>query len=525
MAERRDTPADGGVTRSFKAFAAAGVVAAAVIAVLVNVLVARFYKRWDWTSSGLYTLSQATVETLHSLDQPVEVVVFLSASDPLTVSVRHMLSAYGAETTKLTARYVDPDRSPAEFLALQQKYGIVAGKTEDGRVVTDASLVIARGSRHWFIRTDDMVAYDEEDGRARPKLEQALTEGIRNVLQSESTKICFVTGHQEISIEDGGPNGLGELRYRLEKNNYEVLSLDLAVPKPDPKPESCQVIAVIGPEVRVPDKTAERLKSYLTEGGNLLLLANPMLDEDNRIQPNGLEPLARAAGVSFNDDFIIERGEEARLPQGLGETFFASPLAHGVTQGLLKDDKPRFKVLVSAAQSLKATSGSAAIPLLATTPEAFSVRDVRPFVEQGKAVEKGPGDASGPFNVAYAVELPKPAAKSATHGPRAVIVGTANLGWSRNWRDPTLLGDRLFVESAISWLAARPTLVSVPEKAGFDAGLALTEDSLGEVLRYVLIYMPLTAAALGVFVLLRRRSKEKQSRAKASPPKAGGEDE
>ena len=124
---------------------AGGVLAAGVIAVCVNVLTHRFYKRWDWTESGLYTLSQATLQTLHSLADPVEVIVFLSASDPLNLSVQHMLSAYGAETKLLRPRYVDPDRSPAEFLALQKEYGINAGKTEDGRVITDASLVIARG--------------------------------------------------------------------------------------------------------------------------------------------------------------------------------------------------------------------------------------------------------------------------------------------------------------------------------------------------------------------------------------------
>ena len=122
-------PARGAVTPTFKALAAAGVLAAAVIAVLCNVLVARFYKRWDVTRGGLYTLSPATVETLQGLGAPVEIIVFLSASDPLSVSVRHMLTSYGAETTKLNARYVDPDRSPAEFLALQQKYGIVASVT------------------------------------------------------------------------------------------------------------------------------------------------------------------------------------------------------------------------------------------------------------------------------------------------------------------------------------------------------------------------------------------------------------
>lgn len=528
-AERRPPkapPPPTSVTPAFKALAAAGVVAAAVIAVLVNVLVARFYKRWDFTKGGLYTLSQATVETLRGLGEPVEVIVFLSASDPLSVSVRHMLTAYGAETTKLQTRYVDPDRSPAEFLALQQKYGIVAGKTEDGRVVTDASLVIARGARHWFVTTDDMVAYDEEDGRSKPKLEQALTEGIRNVLEKQTTKICFSTGHQEISIDDGGPQGLAELRFRLQKNNYETVLLDLSAPSPSVKLEECQVVAVVGPEVRISDKVASQLASYLTGGGNVLVLANPILDEDNRIQSTGLEALGKVAGVELGNDFIIEKSEEARLPQGLGETFFAQPKAHGITGGLLKGDKARFKVLLSAAQSLRATSGSSAQPLLSTSAEAFALKDVRPFVEQGKPVEKSPGDASGPFTVAYAVELPKPAGSSASHGPRAVFAGSANLAWGRNWREPTLMGDRLFVESALSWLSARPTLVSVPDKQGYDVGLALTEESLGEVLRYVLIYMPLSAAALGVFVMMRRRATEKRSRAKGgAPERSDTEDE
>ena len=62
-------------------FSASGVLAAGVIAVCVNVLVHRFYKRWDWTGGSLYTLSEPTLETLHSLPDPVEAIVFLSADD------------------------------------------------------------------------------------------------------------------------------------------------------------------------------------------------------------------------------------------------------------------------------------------------------------------------------------------------------------------------------------------------------------------------------------------------------------
>ena len=52
----------------------------------------------------------------------------------------------------------------------------------------------------------------------------------------------------------------------------------------------------------------------------------------------------------------------------------------------------------------------------------------------------------------------------------------------------------------------------MPEKTEHEVGLSLSEGTLGEVLRYVLIYMPGCAAALGAFVLLRRRSVEKKSR-------------
>jgi hypothetical protein len=507
--------------RSWATFSAVGVVAATVIAIMANILVARFYERWDWTRAGLYTLSQATRDTLHELGEPIDVIVFLSASDPLTLSVRHMLTAYGAETRFLRTRYVDPDRSPAEFLALQQKYKLLAGKTEDGRVVTDASVVVARGERHWFITTDDIVAYDEEDGRAKPKLEQALTEGIRNVLEREKAKICFSTGHQEISIDDGGPNGLAELRFRLEKNNYEIEMLDFSAPSKPPAIAGCRVLVVAGPEVEFDANGSRRIAQYLKAGGNVLLLANPVLDEDNRIRPTGLEPVTRAAGIEFNSDFIIERDQALRFPNGLGETYFATPVSHDITRGLLKGDQADFKVMVSAAQSLRKVPGSAPVALLKTSPSAFSLKDIRPFVEEGKTVAKTPQDPAGPFDVAMAAELPKPAGSREKHGPRLVAVGSANLAWGRNWREATLLGNRMFVESALSWLAARPAIVSVPEKASHAVGLSLTEESLSEVWRYVLVYMPGTAALLGGFILYRRRAAERRSRRNRNAPPPG----
>ena len=48
-----------------------------------------------------------------------------------------------------------------------------------------------------------------------------------------------------------------------------------------------------------------------------------------------------------------------------------------------------------------------------------------------------------------------------------------------------------------------------------EVGLSLTEDSLSEVLRYVLVYLPGVSALLGVLVMLERRKREKRGRADA----------
>jgi hypothetical protein len=74
------------------------------------------------------------------------------------------------------------------------------------------------------------------------------------------------------------------------------------------------------------------------------------------------------------------------------------------------------------------------------------------------------------------------------------------------------MGNRVFIESALAWLAAKPAIVSVPEKPSHPAGLSLTEESLREVLRYVLVYMPGSALLLGGLILVRRRGAERRSR-------------
>ncbi|MET0592516.1 MAG: hypothetical protein ABW133_07445, partial [Polyangiaceae bacterium] len=204
----------------------------------------------------------------------------------------------------------------------------------------------------------------------------------------------------------------------------------------------------------------------------------------------------------------------AELPNGFGEQFLAEPKAHAITQGLVGEKNRDLKILMTAARPLSVAAGAAApaAELLGTSAQAFGMTDFFAWAERGGAPEKLSDDKSGPLALAMAAELPNKGG-SAVHGPRMVVVGTASLALGQNWREPVLRGGAIFTESAISWLAAEAPIVDIPDKPAV-AGARLNEASLGEVLRYVVFYMPGAVLLLAIAVYLRRRVNETPSSAK-----------
>lgn len=507
-----------------------GVVASAVLLVNLNVAGSRWYKRWDLTTDKLYTLSGPTLELLHGLSRPVDVNVLLSKTDPLEVSVRHMLDAYGAETQQLRIHYVDPDRSPAEFLAVQQKYQILAGKADDGRVITDAVIVIAdeetsRGGgagvdpgtssgRHWFVTSEELVHLDEDSGRSRPALEQALSSALDNVRRKEKAKVCFTTGHREPTLDDAGPQGLSELRQRLLKNNFDAENVDASAP--NVSFAGCATVVVPTPELEFSSEQAARLRDYVQGGGSALLLLGPTTGDTQTLRGTGLDSVLELSGITLDRDVVLEQDRGQRLPQGQGELFWAKLKPHAVTRGVLHDDdKLSSRVLVVQSRSL--TTSGAALPLLQSSDQAAALRDVAALAAGGSAEAAVAGAPHQTFTLAAVTELPPTAASKNGHGARVFVTGASNLAWNRNFQDPSLYGNRRLIENAISWATARPSLLSVPEKPEREVGISLSEESLGEVMRYVLFYMPLSSGLIAAFVLLRRRNVERRSRQSSRP--------
>ncbi|MEO7330993.1 MAG: GldG family protein [Minicystis sp.] len=506
-----------GTSAGTKISASVGIVAAVVLGVLVNILVARHYKRWDWTRGGLFTLSEATTQTLHALQEPVHVYVLLNDGDPLTTAVRHLLESYRGETTRLEVEYTDPDRHPAAFLAVQQRFGIVAGKTEDGKIVTDASIVVARGNVPHFITLRDLVEVDEEDElRRRPRLEQALTRGIRAVVNNDRPKICFSQGHGEGSVPPGAgqtAGGLEAFRESLIKNNFDLKNVGPAATEEANALDDCRVLIIAGPSEKVPAEDVARYRTFADIGGSLLVTVGPAFDADReRYLRRGLDDLFGLFGLKLNEDFVFELDPKMRLASGFGEAFSPVPKTHPITEGLIKAADRGLAVYLTLGSSIEVTrAGSAAVsPLLSTSDQAFGMADFLTWSKSRPPPVPGAEDHKGPLFLAMASELPKRAGSSETHGARMVAIGSASALYGANWQNDELRGTSLFVGSAVAWLAARPVLLDIPNKPSFSAGLKVSDEWLSSTFRYVVIYIPLSSVLLGAAVYLRRRSGERR---------------
>ncbi len=518
-----------GVSNRTKAITSLGIVAAGACALLVNVLANRHYKRWDVTQNQLYTLSDPTHFTLDQIErdgQDVEVFVFIGGGDPLLGSVKQMLTGYQARAPRhLLVRYLDPDRDRAEFLRLQAELDVHVGKTEGGRILSDAQIVVRHGKRIWYVKTDDMIVLDEgDDAKVRPKVESAITGAIRAVLATDRPRVCFTTGHGEASIDDPGKEGLSTLKNTLAKDNFGPESIEL--PKDAAKLDGCALIAVVAPRDPFLAGQAKPIAEAVEKGASLRLVAPPEIDlEKKDLRPHGLAEVAAVAGVALDDAVVVEDDPTLREPNSLGLEFRAAVMPHATTDDLRRFAESRggeAVVPVMYVRPIRRTGEGALSPtaLLASSAKSFALRDVPGFLASKAEPQKGTNDRPGPLDLAAALERPKP--EGAARGVRTVVVGTSLPFINAAYADPTpaMTFSRTLGLLWVSWLTARPPILDLPPKSSVQVALHLTEDDLVSIGRYVLIYMPMATALLGAAVWLRRRTTEgKRVRGPVKPPR------
>ncbi len=249
----------------------AGVLLLAALLLIVNYFGWKYYKRFDWTATELYSLSEKTRNVLEDLKKDVDFVVFLSPDQQGEIyePTTELLARYGAASTRVHVRVVDPQRKPLEAQQLVQKYGMAT-----------TGVVVESGNDKRVIDSNDLAELDfstvQTTGAPRMtgfKGEQLFTTAILQLSEGRKPKILFTTGHGEHSLDDQGAQGFAGAQKLLGNDNFELAEW-ASLGKPG-VPAGTDLVVIAGPRASFVQPELDALSTYLNNGGRMLVLLDP----------------------------------------------------------------------------------------------------------------------------------------------------------------------------------------------------------------------------------------------------------
>lgn len=483
---------------AFRATLALSVVLGLGILVLVNYIGSRRYARFDWTSSGLYSLSEKTRNVLKELKTPVQVTVFMTPGTPLFPEADELLKRYKAASSMVTVETLDPTRNPVRAKAFVEETG-----------VRNLAVVFRSGDRKKIVTEDRIVEYDFSRARmgGEPTVknfrgEQEFTSALLSVTQQKTPKVVFTTGHGERRFDaPRARDGFSEAAESLKNDNCTVeewASLGAA-----DVPAGTDLVVVAGPRTAFTEPERAALKRYLDAGGRALLFLDVELTPGvPGLSDFGLNPLLGAMGLTLDGDVVLD--PKNALPLMGPETVFAKSFrAHAVTR-LLTGSAVVFPLARSVSVAAAPAAGWTATPLVETSADGWGETDIKELQRSGRP-SKDDKDVKGPVCLVAAAESAPPAPGDTTEPKRrARVVVFGDSDWASNGGIANA-ANRLLLSSAANWALEREALVAIPPKNADQVAVTLSRRDVGLIAFFVILLLPVAAVAMGLAIWVRRR--------------------
>jgi ABC-type uncharacterized transport system involved in gliding motility auxiliary subunit len=415
--------------------------------------------QFDWTWRQRSSLSEASVQVLTALQEPVHVRAFARERDVARSRIRRLLERYQQLKPDLTLEFVNPDLRPD----LARRLGIRV----NGELV---------------------VSYQGREEHLRELSERAFTSVLHRLSASAKHALRFVTGHGERSPVGNANFDLGEFADAAREQGLQV---DVLTPdSADPPLATDTVLVLAGPKSALLDSEIDVIIGHLDQGGNLLWLLDPGMS-------SSLQPVLDILGITVLPGVVVDATTRTF---GIDDPAFALVTrypSHPVTDGLEAVTLfPRAAGLEANPQSPWQTQ-----PLLRTLEHSWTeIGEI-----DGKiSYDHDTVERAGPITLGLALTRER----DDNQGEQRVLVvgdgdflANSHLGNGGN----LLLGLNL-----VNWLASTESAAPVVNlQAAPDQQLALADQTLGAIALIVLIGLPVTTAIAGCVVLIRRRRRRR----------------
>lgn len=455
------------------AYSVMGIVAAAVVTVLINLglnYVPDRYTAFDVTANKLYTLTEDTKERIGGLEEDVHIYVMAdeAAKDE---DLDKTLQQIKGLSKHVKVSYVDPLANPKFYY----------NYTEEEPV--NNSLIVEGPKGNAVIDYNDIYQYEMSYATYQYTVtgydgEGQILSAIARVTTEVQPKFYLIMGHDELAFEES-------FLKTLTKENlaYENLNLNTV----DEIPEDAQGIIIHAPAGDYSEDDVEKILGYLDRGGNALIVPVWTNTEMDRFAQ-----ILDYYGVSLVDGLIIEEDRERyyQIPYWLFPEVEESDVTRRVSSG---------SVFVPYASGLEYEEDADDLfytPFLMTSSSAFSKQDIF----DGEDYSRSADAVDGPFVIGLGVE------KSVGEGvvSQAVFVSSEQIFTSSADKVVPGYNMKLF-GSIVSSLAEHESSVSVPVKY-FDIGYLTFSARTVYVVGFLsIIVLPLGCLVVGLVIWLRRR--------------------
>lgn len=458
-----------------------------VILGFLNFLAARAPARVDLTENQVFTLAPETQQVVKNLPSPVKVWMFTPQPEPQD---RELLESYRRLGDQLSFEFADPQAQPSLAQRLEVK--------SPGDVIVE----LPEKGRKQFVQNVGVGASDNPAEAGQRLSEVKLTSALEQLTSDRRQIVYFVQGHGERPLEPG-QGAMSEVVKLLGDRSFEAKLLVLAATKAVPK--DADVVIVAGAQKPFLSAELTPLTTYLNQGGNVLLLADPT--EVNL----GLEALLKTWGVDLDRRVIVDSSAQGLAGLGPADAIVTQYGDHPISREL--QGNLSFYSLARPL-GIADTKDVTITPLLFTSDRSWAESDLK-----SDPLQYDPGkDQQGPLVLGVALTRPaqtSPAPKPPSPPPsptppaaqkpesRLVVIGNSTFA-TDGFVNQVVNGD-VFLNS-VRWLGrTEQQTLSVRPKEPKNRRITLSPQQATIAGLLALIILPLLGFGSAFFVWWRRR--------------------
>ncbi|MGB5275694.1 MAG: GldG family protein [Gammaproteobacteria bacterium] len=417
--------------------------------------------QFDWTSNKRNTLSQSSIDLLQTLEQPVEVRVYLQDDETVQAAVEEILQRYQREKADFSYRLINPD---IDFESAQAD-----GVERYGQII---------------------IAYNDQKERLTSLSEQAISSALLRLSRPDSRQLVFIKGHGEKGIKDDSNIGYSKLAAELGKKGFTIATHNLLLGE---VPQDTSAVVIASPESAYLEGELALIMQYLDNGGNLLWMMDPG-------DMFGLEQLTDTLGVRFLEGIIVDNNVNLRNTLRIQHPAMIPVLdyqAHAVTENI------EYNTLFPISRGVEASDSPFDATVIARSlSKSWSETSALAGDIEFSAEE---GDIEGPITLVQALEkMPAGTADADKTPQRIIVIGDSDfvannyIGTGAN----LALAMNMF-----NWLAGDDELIAIEPKRAPDVQLQLDDTEVMLIGVGFFLALPAGLSLTGVVIWLRRRNR------------------